>query len=83
MPDLPRVVITGVGLTSPNGDDLATYRRNLLAGVSGVEPYAIRYVGPTHAGICHFEQTRYQKRKELRRGTRAGSIAIYCANEAL
>jgi 3-oxoacyl-[acyl-carrier-protein] synthase II len=83
MPELSRVVITGVGLTSPNGDDLATYRSNLLAGVSGVEPYEIRHVGKTHAGICHFDQTRYQKRKELRRGTRAGSIAIYCANEAL
>jgi 3-oxoacyl-[acyl-carrier-protein] synthase II len=83
MPELSRVVITGVGLTSPNGDDLATYRGNLLAGVSGVEPYEIRHVGKTLAGICHFDQTRYQKRKELRRGTRAGSIAIYCANEAL
>ena len=45
MTDLPRVVITGVGLTSPNGDDLATYRRNLLSGVSGVQPWEIRHVG--------------------------------------
>ena len=29
-PQLPRVVITGVGLTSPNGDDLQQYRSNLL-----------------------------------------------------
>ena len=83
MADLPRIVITGVGLTSPNGDDLATYRSNLLAGVSGVEPWEIRHFGPTVAGVCHFEATRYQKRKALRRGTRAGSIAIWCANEAL
>lgn len=83
MPDLPRVVITGVGLTSPNGDDLATYRRNLLTGVSGVERYEIRHFGETLAGVCHFDQLRYQKRKELRRGTRAGSISIWCAREAL
>jgi len=83
MPDLPRVVITGVGLTSPNGDDLATYRRNLLTGVSGVEKYEIRHFGETLAGVCHFDQLRYQKRKELRRGTRAGSISIWCAREAL
>jgi 3-oxoacyl-[acyl-carrier-protein] synthase II len=83
VPELSRIVITGVGLTSPNGDDLATYRANLLAGVSGVEPYEIRHVGKTLAGVCHFDELRYQKRKELRRGTRAGSIAIYCANEAL
>jgi 3-oxoacyl-[acyl-carrier-protein] synthase II len=81
--DLPRVVITGVGLASPNGDDLASYRKNLLGGVSGVEKYKIRHVGETLAGVCHFDQTRYQKRKELRRGTRAGSISIYCTREAL
>jgi len=77
-----RVVITGVGLTSPNGDDLGTFRGNLLSGVSGVEAYEIRHVGPTLAGVCHFDATRHQKRKEIRRGTRAGSIAIYCAREA-
>ncbi|MEZ6005654.1 MAG: beta-ketoacyl synthase N-terminal-like domain-containing protein, partial [Planctomycetota bacterium] len=83
MASLPRIVITGIGLTSPNGNSLAEYRANLLAGVSGVQPYEIRHFGPTVAGICHFEATRYQNRKALRRGTRAGSIAIYCANEAL
>ncbi|MEM9381666.1 MAG: beta-ketoacyl synthase N-terminal-like domain-containing protein, partial [Planctomycetota bacterium] len=75
--------MTGVGLTSPNGNDLQTYRKNLLAGVSGVSPYEIRYFGATVAGQCDYDAKRYQTRKSLRRGTRAGSIAIYCANEAL
>ncbi len=79
----PRIVITGVGLTAPNGDDPDTFRRNLLAGVSGVKPYTIRYFGDTIAGVCNFEVGRYQKRKDARNGTRAGSIAIYCANEAI
>ena len=83
MPELPRIVITGVGLTSPNGNSLEEYRANLLAGVSGVRDYEIRYVGATHAGVCDYDTKRWQSRKELRRGTRAGSIAIYCANEAL
>ncbi|MFT7668796.1 MAG: 3-oxoacyl-[acyl-carrier-protein] synthase II [Planctomycetota bacterium] len=83
MANLPRVVITGVGLASPNGDDLTSYRANLLAGVSGVEKYEIRHVGETLAGICHFDTSRHQNRKELRRGTRAGSISIYCTGEAL
>jgi 3-oxoacyl-[acyl-carrier-protein] synthase II len=81
--ELSRVVITGVGLTSPNGNDLAAYRKNLLAGNSGVQPYEIRYFGPTLAGICDYDALKHQKRKEVRRGTRAGSIAVYCANEAL
>ncbi|MBX3459398.1 MAG: beta-ketoacyl-[acyl-carrier-protein] synthase family protein [Planctomycetes bacterium] len=83
MSSLARVVITGVGLTAPNGNNLAEYRNALLTGKSGVQPYEIRYFGKTLAGICHYDALRYQKRKDVRRGTRAGSIAIYCANEAL
>ncbi|MBT7304403.1 MAG: beta-ketoacyl-[acyl-carrier-protein] synthase family protein [Victivallales bacterium] len=78
-----RVVITGIGLTAPNGNSLAEFRANLLAGVSGVQPYHIRYFGDTHAGVCDYDPRRYQKRKEIRVGTRAGSISVYCANEAL
>jgi len=83
MTSLPRIVITGVGLTSPNGNDLPEFRQNLLDGVSGVEAYNIRHIGDTVAGVCHFEATRYQKRREVRRGTRAGSISVYCAQESL
>jgi len=81
--DDERIVITGVGLTAPNGDSLPDYRQALLAGRSGVEPYNIRYVGDTLAGVCHFDELRHQTRKNVRRGTRAGSIAIYCAREAV
>ncbi len=83
MVDLPRVVITGVGLTSPNGNSLAEYRKNLLAGRSGIQAYEIRYVGATVAGVCDYDPLRYQKRKEVRRGTRAGSVAVWCANESV
>jgi 3-oxoacyl-[acyl-carrier-protein] synthase II len=79
-----RIVITGVGLTSPNGDNLADFRANLLAGKSGVVPFTTRYVKqPVLAGVCNFDEYRYQKKKDRRRGTRAGSISIYCANEAV
>lgn len=78
-----RIVITGVGLAAPNGNCLAEFRANLLSGVSGVRPYNIRYFGDTHAGVCTFDPQKYQKRKEIRVGTRAGSISVYCANEAL
>jgi 3-oxoacyl-[acyl-carrier-protein] synthase II len=81
--DLDRVVITGVGLTAPNGNSLPEFRQSLLSGRSGVVPYEIRYVGPTVAGVCNFDDLRYQRRKDLRRGTRAGSIGIYCAREAI
>jgi 3-oxoacyl-[acyl-carrier-protein] synthase II len=83
MSNLARVVITGIGLTAPNGNSLAEYRNALLTGKSGVQPYEIRYFGKTLAGVCNYDALRYQKRKDVRRGTRAGSIGIYCANEAL
>lgn len=83
MNDRNRIVITGLGLTAPNGNNLTEYRTSLLNGKSGIKPYEIRYFGKTVAGICDFEATRYQSRKDIRRGTRAGSIAVYCANEAL
>lgn len=83
LPDRERIVLTGIGLTAPNGDNLAEYRESLLAGRSGVTEYETRYFGPTLAGVCRFDDLRYQRRKEVRRGTRAGSIAVYCVNEAL
>jgi 3-oxoacyl-[acyl-carrier-protein] synthase II len=81
--DDQRIVITGVGLTAPNGNSLAEYRQALLTGKSGVSKYEIRYVGQTLAGVCNFDALRYQSKKEIRRGTRAGSVGIYCANEAI
>ncbi len=82
MAGLPRIVITGIGLTAPNGNSLSEFRSNLLAGKARISEIDVRYMGRHPAGICDFEATRYQKRKELRNGTRAGSIAIYCAREA-
>ncbi|MFN0054639.1 MAG: beta-ketoacyl-[acyl-carrier-protein] synthase family protein [Planctomycetales bacterium] len=78
-----RIVITGVGLTSPIGNHLQEFRANLLEGRSGVSPFETRYMGTVLAGVCRFDELRYQKRKEIRRGTRAGSISIYCAHEAV
>ncbi len=79
----PRIVITGIGLTAPNGNTLAEYRQNLLNGVSGVQPFDVRYMGKLLAGVCDYDPLKYQKRKEVRVGTRAGSISIYCAREAV
>jgi len=78
-----RIVITGIGLTSPLGNNLESFREKLLAGHSGVSTFPVRNMGEQPAGVCDFEQTKYQKRKEVRIGTRAGGIGIYCAHEAL
>lgn len=80
---MERVVITGIGLTAPNGNTLGEFRQALLEGRGGIQDYEIRYFGKTHAGLCNYDAQKYQTKKELRRGTRAGSIAIYCSHEAV
>ena len=83
LPDDQRIVITGIGLTAPNGNDWQSYRDALLEKRSGVRPYEVRYFGETLAGICDFDAKRYQSKKDIRRGTRAGSVGVYAANEAI
>jgi len=78
-----RIVITGVGLTAPNGNNLKDFRKSLLTGKSGVRMFETRYMGEVPAGVCDFDELKYQKKKALRRGTRAGSVSIYCAREAV
>ncbi len=78
-----RIVITAVGLTAPNGNSLEQYRANLLACRPHVQMITTRYMGEVPAGVCDFDPLRYQKRKAVRNGTRAGSVAIYCAHEAI
>ncbi|HKB88874.1 MAG TPA: beta-ketoacyl-[acyl-carrier-protein] synthase family protein [Opitutaceae bacterium] len=78
-----RIVITGIGLTSPNGNTLAEFRANLLAGIARIQRIDMRYMGQVLAGVCNYDALRYQTKKEIRVGTRAGSISIYCAREAV
>ena len=81
--DQQRIVITGIGLTSPMGNTLSELRDGLLNNGSGITHTEIRHMGRVAAGLCKFEETKYQSKKMRKRGTRAGAISIYCANEAL
>ncbi|PIE55876.1 MAG: beta-ketoacyl synthase [Desulfobulbus propionicus] len=78
-----RIVLTGVGLVAPGADNLMDFRANLLAGRSGISTIDLRYMGEHPAGLCSFQETRYRKKRENKRGTRAGCIGVYCANQAL
>ncbi len=79
----PRIVITGIGLTAPNGNHLQEYRENLLNKVPRIQNIETRYMGTVHAGVCDFDPYKYQTKKAVRIGTRAGSVGIYCAMEAI
>ena len=67
-----RIVITGIGLTSPLGNNLAELRENLLLGKSGITHGEIRHMGIQALGKCHFDEQAYQSKKMRKRGTRAG-----------
>jgi len=78
-----RIVITGIGLTAPNANSFDELRKALLEGRSGVQPFETRYFGKTLAGICDFPTTKHQSRRDIRRGTRSGSVGIYSSAEAI
>ncbi len=78
-----RIVISGLGLVAPGADNIGEFRRQLLEGRSEIQEIDLRYFGKAPAGICSFDETRYRKKKENKKGTRAGCIAVYCAHEAL
>ncbi len=70
-------------MTSPLGNDPPTFRGNLLKGISGITTIETRFMGTVLAGVCYFDERKYQSAKERRRGTRAGAISIFCTGEAL
>ena len=84
MLDAQRIVITGVGLAAPGGaSTLPEFRQQVLAGRSGISTIELRYMGVHPAGLCEFPETKYRKKRDNKRGTRAGCLAVYCAGEAL
>ena len=78
-----RIVITGVGLAAPNANNLQEFRQKVLAGESNIQELDLRYFGKAPAGVCSIPETKYRKKKENKRGTRAGCLGVYCAHEAL
>lgn len=83
MINLQRIVITGIGLAAPNASNLQEFREKLIHGTSEIREIDLRYFGKAPAGICTFPETLYRKKKENKKGTRAGCLGVYCANEAL
>ncbi len=78
-----RIVLTGIGLAAPNADNLPEFRNKLVNGISEIQEIDLRYFGNAAAGICTFPETLYRKKKENKKGTRAGCLGVYCANQAL
>jgi 3-oxoacyl-[acyl-carrier-protein] synthase II len=82
-----RVVITGVGVISPIGNDRSTFWNNLIAGKSGVGPitqfdpsdYPVRIA----AEVKDFDPLDFLDRKEARRMDRFVQFAVAASRMAL
>jgi len=88
MPTERKVVITGIGVITPVGNDLQTFWTNLKSGVSGIGPitafdctdYDCRIAGE----VRDFEPAKYFKNaKDVRRTDRYTQFSMAAARDAL
>jgi 3-oxoacyl-[acyl-carrier-protein] synthase II len=83
-----RVVITGMGVVSPVGNDLETTWANLLAGTSGGGP--ITLFDATDDFACRigcevkdFDPLLYMEKREVKRHDRVSQLAVAASTQAL
>jgi 3-oxoacyl-[acyl-carrier-protein] synthase II len=85
--DAQRVVITGLGLITPLGNDVPTTWRALLAGQSGAGPITqfdcSQYKTHIAAEVKDFDPTRFMDRKDARRIDRFAQFAMVATQQAL
>src|ERR687890_2320427 len=80
-----RVVVTGLGTTSPVGGDVPTTWAALLAGQSGVRPIKHEWaeqLGTQIAAEAAVDPTDVLDRVKARRLDRSGQLALVAALEA-
>lgn len=82
-----RVVITGLGVISPVGNDPQTAWRNLVAGNSGLDIITrfdvTKYDHKVGGEVKDFEPTDWMERKDARRTDRAVHMAVASAKQAI
>ncbi|MDR0728071.1 MAG: beta-ketoacyl-ACP synthase II [Puniceicoccales bacterium] len=87
LPPEKRVVVTGMGLVTPLGDELELFWQRLTAGVSGIG--RITRFDTTHcecrvgAEVKDFDPERFMDPKEARRNDRFAQFAVAAAQKAL
>ena len=86
-PARTRVVITGRGVISSIGNDVATYWDNLVNGRSGVDQVTLFDASPfptqIAAEVKDWNPSKWINRKEARRMSRCSQFALVAADQAL
>jgi 3-oxoacyl-[acyl-carrier-protein] synthase II len=85
--EFKRVVVTGLGVVSPVGNNAQDYWNNIIAGVSGAAPITLFDAADFKTNFaCEvkgFDPSLYLDRKEARKLDRFSQFAIACSDEAI
>ncbi|MBN1464069.1 MAG: beta-ketoacyl-ACP synthase II [Paludibacteraceae bacterium] len=85
--ELKRVVVTGLGVISPLGNDVPTFWNNLIKGVSGAGPIthfdASLFKTKFACEVKNFDPNSYFDRKEARKMDLYTQYALAAAKEAI
>lgn len=77
------VVVTGIGLIAPHGDDPGTVFDAVMRGVSAVQPVFPELVKPAAAALAPFDASRWFTKLQLPGVDRVSQIALAAATLAL
>jgi 3-oxoacyl-[acyl-carrier-protein] synthase II len=87
MPNVPRIVVTGLGLVCPVGLDVESSWKNLLAGVCGIAKIsgfdATGWPVQIAGEIKDFDPQQYMDFKMARRSGRFAHLAVAASKQAL
>ena len=85
--ELKRVVVTGLGVLSPLGNDVASTWKNALAGISGAGPITrfdvSKFKTQFACEVKDYNESDHFDRKEARKYDRYAQYAIVAANQAI
>jgi 3-oxoacyl-[acyl-carrier-protein] synthase II len=83
---VPRIVVTGLGVVSPVGNNAAVFWQNLTAGVNGVDRVShfdpADFKSQVGAQVKDFDPTLYMDGKEAKRNDRFVQLAVAASKQA-
>ena len=82
-----RVVVTGLGVVSPVGNEVSTFWQSLIAGKCGIGPITAfdttEYKVKIAAEVKDFDPLQYMEKGEARKQDRYSQFAVAAASQAM